>query len=106
MALSNAERQKEYRERRKAEGMKRDWIRKNGLVTASDIARERFEKYAAKKIRDNDGLRESDLTVWEFYTFLLAQAKRHKLDFSGFASVEYQADQATAKKRRNRESGV
>jgi hypothetical protein len=61
-------------------------------ITAADIARERFETYIDEKLRT-----ESDEAAWEFYTWLLKQAERRRVDRSGFAPLEYQADRDTAR---------
>jgi hypothetical protein len=65
---------------------------------AVDIARERFEKYLNEKLSES-----WDLEKWEFYTFLLEQAKKHRPDRSGYASLAYQQDKDEAK-RQNEES--
>ncbi|MDR0511729.1 MAG: hypothetical protein LBG93_01310 [Treponema sp.] len=49
-------------------------------LTAAAIAKQRFEKYLAEKLYGS-----FDLTVWEFYTFLLEQAKKHHIDTRGTA---------------------
>jgi hypothetical protein len=87
MAMTNAERQAKFRKQRRAEGLKRDWIAKKNIPTAANTAKMRFERFVLKKLSA-----ETDLTAWEFYTFLLNQARKHKLDFSGYASIEYQED--------------
>jgi ParB family chromosome partitioning protein len=71
-------------------------------VTAADIAKERFHNYLVETLY-SDGVAEYDETVWEFYTWLLEQAKHHKPDYSGLRSIAYQADAAEAASRR--ESG-
>ncbi|GMO16046.1 MAG: hypothetical protein Pg6A_02290 [Termitinemataceae bacterium] len=64
------------------------------LFRQDDIARERFDNYLFEKLGD-----ETSEVKWEFYTFLLKQAREHKLDFSGYVSFEQQADRMEAKKR-------
>lgn len=66
-------------------------------ITAACIAKERFHNYLTETLYSN-GL--PDETVWEFYTWLLEQAKQHKPDYSGFISTDYQDDAAEAEKRR------
>jgi hypothetical protein len=61
------------------------------LFTAGAIARERLEKYLAEKLAG-----EFDLSCWEFYTFLLEQAKNHRVDRSGYGSLEFQSDKEFA----------
>jgi hypothetical protein len=63
-------------------------------MNAGNIAQERFLNFLNEKLKNED-----DTTVWEFYSYLLEQAKNHKLDFSGYGSFEYQDDRAEAKKR-------
>ena len=63
-------------------------------MEAGDVARERFLNYLNRKLKDE----WMDTTVWEFYSFLLDEAKKHKPDYSGFGSFEYQDDVAEAKK--------
>ncbi|MDR2028297.1 MAG: hypothetical protein LBP93_02025 [Treponema sp.] len=63
-------------------------------MLVSTIAKERFEQYLAEKLQN-----EWDDTVWEFYTWLLDQAKRHKPDYSGYIYPEYHRDEAEAKER-------
>ena len=57
-------------------------------TNAGSIARQRLENYLADKLKNE----EDDLTTWEFYTYLLEQAKKHNLDRSGYESLEYQQD--------------
>ena len=59
---------------------------------AGDVARNRLENYLDEKLKG-----EWDTTTWEFFTFLLEQAKNHKLDTSGYGSVEYQQDRSEAR---------
>lgn len=94
MAMTNAERQKRYRENRKSEGKRPKWVKKSKKkLDAGDIARQRFEALVSEKLKDA----WPDTMVWEFYTFLYKKAKDHKLDNSGFASLEYQTDRETAR---------
>jgi ParB family chromosome partitioning protein len=60
------------------------------LPTASTIAKERLDQYISDKA-DND-----DLALWEFYSWLLEQAKTHQVDRSGFISREYLSDKKQA----------
>ncbi|GHV44383.1 hypothetical protein AGMMS49546_28260 [Spirochaetia bacterium] len=57
--------------------------------TAATIAKERLNQYVLEKVEDQ----WDDLALWEFYTWLLKQAKTHKVDRSGFISEAYKADQ-------------
>jgi len=61
-------------------------------LTAAAIAKQRFEKYLAEKLYGS-----FDLSVWEFYTFLLEQAKKHHIDTSGYGSFAYQEDEIQAR---------
>lgn len=98
MAMSNAERQKKYRESRKTEGKRYRWVKKSRkTLNAGDLARQRFEALVAEKLKNSF----DDLTDWEFYTFLYKKAKEHKPDYRGFASVEYQADRETTRNLSN-----
>jgi hypothetical protein len=98
MAMSNAERQKKYRESRKTEGKRYRWVKKSRKkLDAGDLARQRFEALVAEKLKGAF----DDLEVWEYYTFLYKKAKDHRVDTSGFASVEYQADRETARSLSN-----
>jgi len=63
------------------------------IIDAGDVARQRFYNYLDEKLNKD----EWDTTKWEFYTFLLEQAKNHKLDISGYGSLEYQKDKDKAK---------
>ncbi|GHU84686.1 hypothetical protein FACS189473_2580 [Spirochaetia bacterium] len=63
--------------------------------TAATIAKERLDQYILDKVE----VQWDDLALWEFYTWLLEQAKRHAVNRSGFISNEYKADQEQAKKR-------
>jgi hypothetical protein len=91
MALTNAEKQKRFREKQKALGFKRGWMAQR-RPTAAGLAKQRLETFVAKKLQDED-----DLTKWELYTWLLNQAKNHKLDYRGYASLEYQEDRKKAR---------
>jgi hypothetical protein len=61
---------------------------------AATIARERFEKYLEGRLSGS-----WDTEEWEFYTFLLEQAKKHQMDRSGYAPIPYQQDRDEAKRR-------
>jgi hypothetical protein len=63
-------------------------------MTAGTIAKERFEQYLEEKLQDG-----WDKTEWEFYDWLLEQAKRHKPDYSGYGCSKYLQDKAEAKRR-------
>jgi hypothetical protein len=63
-------------------------------MDAAGIARERLERYLDEKLKG-----EWPDTRWEFFTFLLEQAKSHQLDRSGYASIAQQDDAAEAKRR-------
>jgi hypothetical protein len=60
-------------------------------LDAGDIARQRLDVYFDSVLKD-----ELDTVKWEFYSFLLEQAKNHKLDFSGYGSIAYQKDRNEA----------
>ena len=61
--------------------------------SAGAIARQRLEQYL------NDILTDAwDESVWEFYTFLFEQAKKHQLDVTGYASLAYLSDKEQALK--------
>jgi hypothetical protein len=94
MAFSNAEKQRKFRERKKILGMRRDWVSTQGIIAASDLAKQRFEACLREKLKDG-----RDEAKWEFYTWLLEQAKSRPLDASGYASPEYQADRQKLRKR-------
>jgi hypothetical protein len=63
-------------------------------IDAGTIARNRFERYIADKLSDS-----WDEERWEFYTFLLEQAKKHDPDPSGYMRAEYKQDQDEARRR-------
>jgi hypothetical protein len=65
------------------------------FYTAKDIARERLEAYLEEKLSG-----EWDEAAWEFYTFLLEQAKKHRADSSGYRPAAYQDDEREAHRRR------
>ncbi|GHT63825.1 hypothetical protein FACS1894110_02340 [Spirochaetia bacterium] len=56
--------------------------------TAATIAKERLDQYILEKVEDE----WDDLAQWEFYTWLLEQAKHHAVNRSGFVSEAYKAD--------------
>jgi len=64
------------------------------ITDAGDVAKKRFYDYLEEILPKN----EWDDTRWEFYTFLLEQAKNHKLNNSGFGPFEYQKDKDEAKR--------
>jgi hypothetical protein len=76
-------------------------INKTELINdAGDIAKQRLYAYLDEKLKG-----ELDTTKWEFFNFLLEQAESHKLDISGYGSLEYQKDRENAKlSRRKREN--
>jgi hypothetical protein len=100
MALTNAEKQKRFRQRMKARGFKVNWLPAKETFSAAAIAKKRLDDYLDKKLTD-----EHDEAEWEFYTWLLNQAKKHPVDTSGFCSIQYQDDHRKAialiKERRN-----
>jgi hypothetical protein len=69
-------------------------IKATAMSGAALIARERLENYLNEKFAD-----AWDTEIWEFYTFLLEQAKKHRPDRSGYASLTYQQDRDEAKQR-------
>jgi len=56
-------------------------------ISAARIAQDRFEKYLNSLLTGT-----SDEQVWEFYTFLLDQARKHSLAPMRFSSLAYQTD--------------
>ena len=60
-------------------------------TSAGAIAKERLEKYVTEKLTES-----WDECAWEFYTFLLEQAKKHPVDYSGYASPAYLKDHGEA----------
>jgi hypothetical protein len=62
--------------------------------TAATIAQERLHRYLMEKVADE----WDDLALYEFYSWLLKQAKYHAVDRSGFISNEYKSDKEQAKK--------
>jgi len=63
------------------------------IKDAGDVAKKRFYDYLEDKLKDR-----WDDSRWEFFTFLLEQAKNHKIDNSGYGSFEYQKDRDEAKR--------
>jgi ParB family chromosome partitioning protein len=57
-------------------------------VSAATIAKERLDQYILEKVEDE----WDDLAIWEFYTWLLEQAKHHTVNRSGFINEAYKAD--------------
>jgi len=73
------------------------------ITDAGDVAKKRFYDYLDEILK-----KEWDDTRWEFFTFLLEQAKNHKLNHSGYCSIEQQKDRDEAKaicKQREQERG-
>jgi len=64
--------------------------------SAEDIIKERLERCIKEKLSKANAFPES---VWEFYSHLLSCAEKHNVDFSGYASPSYKADETEAKKR-------
>lgn len=62
------------------------------LTTAADVARRRLNDYLDEKLKD-----EWDDSKWEFFTYLLEQAKRHPVNYSGYISFAQQQDREEAK---------
>jgi ParB family chromosome partitioning protein len=62
---------------------------------AATIAKERLDQYISDKVED----KWDDLALWEFYTWLLEQAKTHQVDRSGFISDAYKDDKEQAEKK-------
>ena len=70
------------------------------ILDAGDVAKQRLFNYLDEKIG-----KEDDQVRWEFFTYLLEQSKGHKLDFSGYGSLDWQQDRDEAKRiRLQRES--
>jgi len=65
-------------------------------LSAAEIGKRRLEQYITEKLSKYWG--GDDLCTWEFYTFLLEQAKKHQVDTSGFESSAYKDDKAEALK--------
>ena len=66
---------------------------------AGDLAQQRFYDYIDENLKKSHF--ESwnwDITNWELFTFLLEQAKNHKLEVSGYESLEYKKDKDEAKR--------
>jgi hypothetical protein len=61
------------------------------LTKASAIARQRLNDYLDEKLKD-----EWDESKWEFFTYLLEQAKWHRISHSGYVSFEQKQDQEEA----------
>ena len=55
--------------------------------TAGELAKLRLVSYLDTKLSNTP-----DKCVWEFYNFLLRQAKKHPLNFNDFFSLSYQDD--------------
>ena len=70
-------------------------MEKRPLCTAAAIAKDRLEQYLSEKLKDT-----WDECAWELYTYLLEQAKNHRLDTSGYAPPAYQKDHAEAMNNR------
>jgi len=62
------------------------------IIDAGDVAKQRLFNYLDEKIG-----KEDDQVRWEFFTYLLEQSKRHKLDLSGYGSLDWQQDRDEAK---------
>jgi hypothetical protein len=70
------------------------------IIDAGDAAKQRLYAYLDERLKG-----ELDTTKWEFFSFLLKQAENHKLDISGYGSLEYQKDREKAElSRSNREN--
>jgi len=65
------------------------------IFDAGDVAKKRLYDFLDEKLN-----KEWDTTKWEFFNFLLEQAKNHKSDYSGFGSLEYQQDRDEANRIR------
>ena len=63
------------------------------ITDAGDVAAQRLDDYFCEKLKDE----HCDKTRWEFFTFILEQAKNHSLDHSGYGSLDYQKDRSEAK---------
>jgi len=61
------------------------------LLNAKDVAKQRLDSYLNEKLAD-----AWDMSAWEFYTYLLEQAKKHPLVTTGYASMAYKADKKEA----------
>jgi hypothetical protein len=62
--------------------------------SAATIAKERLDQYILDVVKD----KWDDLALWEFYTWLLGQAKHHAVDRSGFVSEAYKTDKGQSDK--------
>lgn len=65
------------------------------ITDAGYVAQQRLFSYLDEKIG-----KEDDLIRWEFFSYLLEQAKGHKLDMSGYGSLAYQQDREEARAMR------
>jgi hypothetical protein len=65
-------------------------------MRAEDVARERLINFVDEKLAG-----EWSDTSWEFWTWLLEQAKGRRLDHSGYKSFAYQDDEAAARAARD-----
>ncbi|MDR3058590.1 MAG: hypothetical protein LBU84_10695 [Prevotella sp.] len=68
------------------------WI---SLLSGTTIAKERLDQFILDKVED----KWDDLALWEFYSWLLEQAKTHNVDRRGFISEAYKADKERAGKQ-------
>jgi len=102
MAMTNAEKQKAFRIRQKQMGLKRVWTKtETGRgYDAGDMARDRLFNYLEEALRDPQGNRDPEETRWEFYTWLLDRAKKHKPDHSGYIGAALKRDIASARIKR------
>ena len=61
-------------------------------LTAGSIVKQRLINYVEDKLESVI----DDTSSWEFYAYLLEQAKKHSVDYSGYAPLAYQADRDEA----------
>ena len=65
------------------------------LLSAKDVAKERFEQYVLKRLGKKG---TDDSSIWEFYAFLLKQAQEYDINIPPSASLmpAYEADRDLA----------
>ena len=71
-------------------------------TTAAEIAHKRLDDYLTEKLSKYWG--GDDLCTWEFYTYLLKQAKKHIVDTSGYSPPSYLDDHTQALNNHQKEN--
>ena len=70
------------------------------IIDAGDVAKQRLFNYLDEKVGKQD-----DIVRQEFFSYLLEQAKSHKLFLDSYGSLAYQQDREEARAiRRQREN--